>query len=109
MPYLFETNRLQIPRKPGLDRRVKLSAEQKAEIRENIESLSLNALAAKYGVSKRTVQFIKDPQKLAENKLRRKERGGSAQYYDREKHNAYMQDHRLYKKDLFEKELLERA
>lgn len=82
------------------DKRVKLTPEQKEEIRENKECLSQRKLAKKYGVSRRTIQFILDPKKLEENKKRRAERGGSKIYYDREKHNDYMKTHRRYKQDL---------
>lgn len=83
------------------DRRRKLTEEQKKDIRENKAGLSQRKLAALYGVSRRTIQFILDPEKLERNKQARKERGGSKQYYDREKHNAYMRGHRKHKQDLF--------
>lgn len=84
-----------------LDRRVKLSTETKVEIKINVLSLSHNELARKYGVSKRTIQFILDPQKKLENLQRRKERGGYKQYYDREKNTIAQREHRDYKKQLF--------
>lgn len=86
-----------------LDKRVKLTKEEKEDIKENRLGLSQRGLARAYGVSRRTIQFILDPEKLKKNIERRKERGGSKQYYDREKNNKYMRDHRNYKKELFTK------
>lgn len=88
----------------NLDKRVKLSETQKEEIRQS--STSSYKLAALYGVSRRTIQFIKDPKKLEENKARRQERGGSAIYYDKAKHTAAMKRHRDYKKQLYDNGLI---
>jgi hypothetical protein len=57
-------------------------------------------LAALYGVSRRTIQFILDPDKLKENLKRRKERGGSMQYYEKDRHSSYVKGHRRYKQKL---------
>lgn len=84
-----------------LDRRVKLTAQDKIEIQINVLSLSQSELARKYNVSKRTIQFILDPQKKLENIQRRKERGGYKQYYDKEKNTIAQREHRDYKKQLF--------
>ena len=97
MPYKFETDKTPIPRKH--DRRVKLTDKQREEIR-NAQGKSQRQLAAEYGVSRRTIQFIRDPEKHRENLLRRQERGGSARYYEKEKHKTYMADHRHYKQSL---------
>lgn len=88
-----------------LDRRVKLTEEQKEEIRQNTTD-SIRELGRKYNVDKRTIQFIKDPQKLEECKKRRAERGGSKIYYDKEKNRETMKEHRDYKKDLYNKGLI---
>lgn len=89
-----------------LDRRVKLTEEDKQELIKLKEKVSQREAAKMYGVSRRTVQFIWFPEKLEENKKRRAERGGSKQYYDREKHNEAMREHRAYKKELKEKGLI---
>lgn len=91
-----------------LDRRVKLSKEDKAFIKELYKTgnHSYNGLARKFGVSKRTIQFIVNPDKLIENVKCRKERGGSTQYYDKEKQKSYMKKHRDYKKQLFNNNLI---
>lgn len=81
------------------DRRVKLTPEQKQEIKDATE-LSQRQLAVMYDVSRRTIQFIQDPTKLEENLKRRKERGGSKQYYDKEKHRVSMKEYREYKEKI---------
>ena len=50
----------------------------------------------------RTIQFVLDPKKLEDNKARRRERGGEAQYYDRETHTEYMRRHRSHKRQLLD-------
>ena len=87
----------------NLDRRVKLTQVQKQEIKLNVLGLSSRKLAEMYGVSKRTIQFILDPEKLAENKKKREERGGSKHYYNKEKHTEAIRRHRDYKKWLNER------
>lgn len=89
-----------------LDRRVKLTDEQRLEIAENEDNLSQRALARKYGVSRRLISFILFPEKLKENLKRRQERGGTKAYYDKDKHREYIQNHRLYKKELYDKGLI---
>lgn len=98
MPYKTENNGIYIKR--SHDRRVKLTPEQRIEIRENAEGLSQRALADRYGVSRRLIQFIQNPDKRCENLKRRKERGGSKQYYNTEKHKEYMKKHRKYKRKI---------
>jgi len=107
MPYKFETDKLQIPNQ--FDKRRKLSDEDKHDIKQLYErgSFSQRELARSYGVSRRLIQFIIDPFKHEENLERRKERGGSAQYYDTDKNTQYQKKHRHYKKELFNKNLLE--
>jgi hypothetical protein len=61
---------------------------------------SYNHLARMFGVSKRTVQFIIDPQKKVENLKRREERGGWKQYYDKKNHAASTKEHRNYKRNI---------
>ena len=89
------------------DRRVKLTPEQKKEIFKNKLGLSQRKLAEQYGVSKRTIQFILDPEKLKENKKRREERGGSKQYYKKEEFTVAQRNHRRYKEELKNKGLIE--
>ena len=83
-----------------LDRRIKLTEEQRVEIFENRQGLSQRKLAELYEVSRRTIQFILDPSKLEQNKKLRAEKGGSKIYYDKEKHRVSTKEHRDYKKKL---------
>jgi DNA-binding XRE family transcriptional regulator len=91
MPYKSEKIKIEGTKH---DRRRKLTKEEKEEIYANPLGLSQRVLAAKYGVSRRTIQFILDPNKLKENLKRRKERGGSKQYYNREEWAETMKEHR---------------
>lgn len=99
MPYEFEASKRTIPREPGKDRRVKLTAQQKGEIQASV-GVSQRELARLYGVSRRTIQFILDPAKRRENLERRSERGGSAAYYDRDEHRETAKRHRRHKQKL---------
>lgn len=67
------------------DKRIKLTVAQKNEI------ISL----------KGTIQFLWDPEKLKRNIQRRQERGGTKQYYNKEKHREQMKTHRRYKQQLY--------
>jgi hypothetical protein len=98
MPYKSEKIKIE---KTEHDKRVKLSDEQRQEIKENKLGLSLSKLAEMYGVSKRLIQFILDPEKQKRNLELREERGGSKIYYDKEKHNESVKKHRRYKQKLF--------
>lgn len=85
---------------PFMDRRTKLIPCQKEMIVYwNKEfGFSQRKLAEMFKVSRRTIQFVLDPEKLKQNKERREERGGWKQYYDKEKHAAQTRNHRDYKK-----------
>jgi hypothetical protein len=89
-----------------LDRRVKLSDQEKEDILALKSTVTQISVARAYNVSRRTIQFIWFPEQLEENKKRRAERGGSKQYYDKEKHNLAMKEHRAYKRDLVKKGLI---
>ncbi len=95
MPYKFLTDKIPLPREK--DRRVKLTNEQREEIRNNVEGLSQQKLADKYAVSKRLIQFILHPEKLAQNLLDREKRGGWKQYYNKDKNTECVREHRRYK------------
>jgi len=58
---------------------------------------SIHSLSKLFRVSRRTIQFILYPERQAKNLEDRAKRGGTKQYYDREKNNAYMKTHRQYK------------
>ncbi len=85
------------------DRRIKLKPEDKKKIKILYKTgeWSTRKLARKYNVSKRLIQFVLDPAKLEACKARRAERGGSKQYYDKEKWRVTQADHRNYKQKLY--------
>jgi len=101
MPYKCQTNGSTIPEKH--DKRVKLTKSQKEEI-YNIYNLygaySHRELADMYGVSKRLITFIVNPETKERNLQAREDRGGSKQYYDKDKHRVAMKTHRDHKQRL---------
>lgn len=106
MPYKFD----KIPiNNPINDKRVKLTDEDRENIREEYSSgsTSQNKLAKKYGVSKRLIQFILNPEKKEIAKKQFAERQKDGRYYDKDKHKEYMKSHRNHKKDLYNKGLLD--
>lgn len=100
MPYKFETDKIPMPE--GKDRRVKLTPEDKTLIlvlyRDGTHSQ--RSLARQFGVSRRLIQFILDPEKHKRNLELREARGGSKAYYDKDKNRKAMQEHRQYKKSV---------
>lgn len=90
------------------DKRVKLTTEDKENIVNDYATglYSQRNLAAKYGVSRRLIQFTLDPTKLETNRQQFLERQKDGRYYDREKHNEYMKTHRNHKKELWNNGLL---
>jgi DNA-binding XRE family transcriptional regulator len=105
MPYKYETDKLRIPR--HLDARVKLSLEDREEIKElyNTGEISQRALARKYDVSRRLISFILFPEKEAKCKQQQKERGTPK--YDPDIRNRYMAKHRRRKQELYLKGALD--
>ncbi len=63
--------------------------------------VSITSIGKWFHVSKRTIQFLLFPERHAKNMADRAERGGSRQYYDKDKWRETMADHRQYKKELF--------
>lgn len=105
MPYVSE--KIKLPRE--LDRRVKLTEEQRQEIREKWESglTSKHKLAEEYKVSRRTIQMILDPElkeRLYEASKRRHSDGRYA--YSKEEWAAVQREHRAYKQKLYVEGLL---
>lgn len=105
MPYASEKYAINNPK---LDRRVKLTDEQRESIREEYATgfVSQQNLADKYGVSKRLVQFILNPKKkeIAQQQFRERQKDG--RYYDKDKHREYTKEHRRYKNELYKQGLL---
>jgi hypothetical protein len=104
MPYKSEPLKVPLSK----DRRRKLTEEQKEEIKLLSVEHSKRELARMFSVSKRTIQFIVNPKSKQENLERREERGGTKQYYDKEKNAEYMRSHRRYKHELFKQGLLDK-
>lgn len=89
---------------PKLDRRVKLTNEQRKQIKkEHEQGASMRSLARKYNVSRRLIDFIVHPERLEKNRKQFKERRKDGRYYYREKHTQAMRDHRKYKQKLLKK------
>lgn len=83
----------------GEDRRVKLTDKQREEILKLKGKDTQTAVANKYGVSRRTIDFIWHPEKKKRNLELRAKRGGSKQYYDKEKNTEAIRKYRQRKKE----------
>lgn len=95
MPYRIDNIAI---KDPFLDSRIRLLPCQKEMIKWWSErGESSRKIASRFKVSRRSVQFIIDPEKIIQNKKRREERGGTKKYYDKTKHKEYMKKHRRYK------------
>lgn len=104
MPYKNEYEKQQIPR--HLDRRVKLSLEQREEIKNIYGKISQRKLAKLFDVSRSTIVFIGNPEAHKRNLQRRAERGGSKQYYNKEDQVRQARSTRAYRKQLDSEGLL---
>lgn len=87
------------------DRRRRLTEEHRKEILDDTEH-SYRELARMYGVTKNTIMYLKRPEAHLQNLKRRRERGGSKIYYNREVHNKAMRNYRKHKQELFVLKLL---
>lgn len=94
MPFKSEKRGVLIPR--DKDRRIKLTPEQRQEILDS--DLSERKLALMYRVSRKLIHFVKFPEKYAASLESRK--GSWKKYYKKDRHRAYIQDHRQYKHSL---------
>lgn len=101
MPYKAEKKRLP----PELDRRRKLSDEQKDEIVHKYSTgfYSLSGLAKEYNVSKKTVLLIVNPESKRKNDERIKEHWRDYTP-TKEERNATMREHRAYKHKVLKEE-----
>lgn len=94
------------------DRRLKLTDEQRAEIKALYSSgeYSHRKLAAKYSVSRRLIQFIVSPEQLERNNEVTKTNKKSGRYkQSKESRAATMREYREYKKELFLNEKIKTA
>ena len=87
---------------PFLDRRTKMLPCQKERCyaMHHSEGMGIRELSRVFKVDKRMIQFICYPERMQENKRKREERGGSAQYYDTSKNTAAMREHRAHKREV---------
>jgi hypothetical protein len=89
-----------------LDRRVKLTAEDKDAIRTQYfnahpsQRPTITSIAAKYNVNRRLIQFILFPEREVRNKELARARRKDGRYYNREKSRKNMQEYRDYKRAL---------
>lgn len=87
-----------------LDRRRKLTQEQKQDIYNlyhKVGLYSLNDLAKIYNVSKKTILLIVNKNSKLKNDINIK--NNYKKYYDKAKHNLAIKNTRKYKKELMEK------
>ena len=98
MPYKSE--KIKLPEK--LDRRRKLTEEQKQEIRHKYETgfYSLNDLAKEYFVSKKTILLIVNPKSKEKNDKRIKDHWRDY-VKSKEERNKVIKEHRHYKQSLY--------
>ena len=82
------------------DRRIKLTEQDREDIK-NLTGMSIRGIARMYGVDKRLIQFILFPERYKKNLLDRKNRGGSMQYYDKERNKKAIRETRKYKHSLY--------
>lgn len=86
------------------DRRQKLIPEQRAEIfhRYMTEDVSQRQLAREYGVSRRLITFIVNPEREKRNRELLNKRKAKGLYKpDRKKHTEIIREYRRYKQKLF--------
>lgn len=92
MPYKFETEKIKL--KPEQDRRVKILPEQRKEVKLLFKAgMAIRAIARKYEVDHRSIQFILFPERLEASRVNRDWKN----YYDKEKHTKSIREHRRYK------------
>lgn len=106
MPYKSDQKGVLIPRE--LKRNVKLSEEDKLEILDvRRYGTSYQKIAYLFGVSKKRIMQICNPEIEERDKKRFKEQQKEGRFYDKEKRRNYMKKHRKYKYSLMNKGLLE--
>ena len=100
MPYKSEKIKIEGTK---LDRRRKLTEDQKQYIRwlREEEGLSQRQLAAMFGVSRRLITFVLDPEKEKRNKAIQKKYHKEGRYkYTKEQWAEVKREHRHYKQQL---------
>lgn len=98
-----KVDKIKLPKQ--YDQRIKLSDEQRDEIRKKYETglYSTYQLADEYHVSRRLVSFILNPEKYELAKEQYRERRKDGRYTpDKDKRNAIQKKHRNYKRTLYD-------
>lgn len=88
------------------DRRQKLTPEQRAEIyhRYHTEDVSQRQLAREYGVSRRLITYIIEPDRMEKVRERLRRCKAKGMYKpDKKKWAATVREHRHYKQELFKR------
>lgn len=91
------------------DRRIKLTDTQRCEIRERYKAgnVSTYTLANEYGVIRRTIAFVLDPDRYERCREQFKERRRDGRYdVPTEERTRIMREHRRYKHELFKNGLI---
>ncbi len=98
MPYKCTKDHIPVE----LKRSAKLTPEDKVEMARiyKLGGISYKDLGAQFGVSKSMAIYAVNPDRQKKNYALRVARGGSKQYYDKDKHTKAMRDHRRYKQGL---------
>jgi len=81
------------------DHRSKLSDNDKVAILALKGKHTQQKVADKYGVSRRTISFIWNPESAKKHAKRLEKRGGQKIYYNKEKHRLRMARYRKRKKE----------
>jgi hypothetical protein len=103
MPYKIEKIKIN---DPFLDRRIKLIPCQIEMI--NLlhgQGWSQRKLASRFKVSRRLITFILFPEKREKNYQKRVLKGGSMQYYNKEKHTIAIRETRQYKHKILKNDI----
>lgn len=83
------------------DRRIKIPKEEHEFIRARaLRGESKRGLAREYGVDKRLIDFIVNPDLLVHSKLLREKRGGWRRYYDKDRNTAAVRSWRRHKRSI---------
>lgn len=101
MPYKSDRKGVLIPRE--LKRNIKLSLEEREEIKRirRGDGVSYQKIANAFGVSKRLVIFICNPDIAEKAKERLREAKKQGKYYYKEKNTAAVRETRRYKHKLY--------
>ena len=97
MPYKHETTHTKLPRK--LDRRVKLTEQDKVEIKKLISTTNLSnqQIAEQYWVHRKTIYLIRNPEQEKKEKEAYKIRRLDWRYYNKDKHREAIKKTRHHK------------